>query len=213
MIQIDDAGSGSLVGGTCIGVIRTETSEYNYDIIPLKYYDEYNFKNKTYLNITTEIVKEIFKKLNVRKEENIEVCRGYMFDNLRYWLKENGFKFNNVKILNPLQDKIENSFEKYALSLGLPKKFLSYTKYPFHFHRLLKWVYADFNNRKKLCKTGWKSFMKYSSIHIDVKYSIIDKDKYYYCLKCGNKIDIGPVKVLKYISNNHLNIIYLHTNC
>ncbi len=28
MIQIDDAGSGSFVGGTCIGFYRPETNEY-----------------------------------------------------------------------------------------------------------------------------------------------------------------------------------------
>ena len=37
MIQIDDAGSGSFVGGTCIGVYRPETTEFLFDIIPVDF--------------------------------------------------------------------------------------------------------------------------------------------------------------------------------
>ena len=36
MIQIDDAGSGSFVGGTCIGFYRPETNEYFFEIIPVE---------------------------------------------------------------------------------------------------------------------------------------------------------------------------------
>lgn len=212
MIQIDDAGSGSLVGGTCIGIMRIETNEYHYDIIPLEYYTKENFSNKLYLKNAAEIVIKYLNIMNVDKKEEIAVCRGYMFDILRNYLKINGYNYRSVKILNPLQDKIEKSFEDYALSLGLPKGFIRYTRYPFHFHRLLKWVYADYDNRYKLCKTGWKSFLKYSSLKVDISYSTLNEDKNFYCLKCGKKIEVGPVKIIKFISN-HLNIIYLHLNC
>ncbi|WKV09038.1 hypothetical protein Q2T46_00835 [Thermoanaerobacterium sp. CMT5567-10] len=212
MIQIDDAGSGSLVGGTCIGVMRVETNEYHYDIIPLECYTKDNFSNKLYLKKATEIAIKYLNMMNVGKREEICVCRGYMFDCLRDYLKTNGYNYKSTKILNPLQDKIEKTFEDYALSLGLSKRFLSYTKYPFHFHRLLKWVYADYYNRYKLCKTGWKSFIKYGSLEIDESYSELKKNKNLYCLKCGNKIDIGPVKIIKFKSN-YLNVIYLHVNC
>ena len=36
MIHIDDAGSGSLIGGTCIGILRTNDNAYYYEIIPIK---------------------------------------------------------------------------------------------------------------------------------------------------------------------------------
>lgn len=212
MIQIDDAGSGSLVGGTCIGIMRIETNEYHYDIIPLEYYTKENFGNKLYLKKAAEIAIKYLNMMNVDKKEEISVCRGYMFDYLRNYFKANGYNYKSIKILDPLQDKIEKTFEEYALSLGLSKRFLSYTKYPFHFHRLLKWVYADYYNRYKLCKTGWKSFIKYGSLEICESYSILEKNKNLYCLKCGNKIDIGPVKIIKFKSN-YLNVIYLHANC
>lgn len=212
MIQIDDAGSGSLVGGTCIGVMRVETNEYYYDIIPLKYYSEENFKKKLYLEKASNIAKKFLQKLDVKKDEKILVCRGYMFDILRKWLDTEGYNWENTKILNPLQYKIEKSFEEYALSLGLPQRFLRYTKYPFHFHRLLRWVYADYDSRYKLCKTGWNSWKKYGNLNIFMSYSILNERKNYFCLKCGKNIYKGPVKVLKYFSNCS-NTIYLHIDC
>jgi hypothetical protein len=48
MIQIDDAGSGSLVGGTCIGLYWTKYKKYKYDFIPLDCYTPENFKEKKY---------------------------------------------------------------------------------------------------------------------------------------------------------------------
>ena len=50
MIQIDDAGSGSLIGGTCIGAMRKETKEYYYDFIPIELYRTPSFHRKDYLD-------------------------------------------------------------------------------------------------------------------------------------------------------------------
>lgn len=212
MIQIDDAGSGSLIGGTCIGVIRIETNEYYYEIIPIEFYSKDNFKKKLYLDYVVTIVNRIFNKLKVNKTEKIQVCRGYMFDKLRKWLKEYNYNFESTKITDPLQSKIEKTFEEYAVSLGLPEKFITYTKYPFHFHRLLKWVYADYENRKELCKTGWKSWSKYENINIEIESDFIKTSKYI-CLKCGNPIpDNSNIIKIKYISNKPT-VVYIHEYC
>ncbi|MGE5632507.1 MAG: hypothetical protein ACM3TR_15650 [Caulobacteraceae bacterium] len=212
MIQIDDAGSGSLVGGTCIGVLRKETKDFYYEIIPVKLFNEANFRNKLYIYYTTDIIKNAFEKLKVGKRENIFICRGYMFEDARNYLKQNKYNYHDTKIEEPLQSLIEKTFEEYTISLGLPKEFLSYTKYPFHFHRLLKWVYADYDNRLKLCKTGWKSWNKYSNIKVDVYYDILYKSNFV-CLKCGKKIeDNSRVKVIKFYSNRD-NYVYVHKHC
>ncbi|WP_243109363.1 hypothetical protein [Anaerophilus nitritogenes] len=212
LIQIDDSGSGSLIGGTCIGAMRRETKEYAYDIIPLHFYHDHAFEKKLYLNHVITIIKNLFHRLGVNKDEKIEVCRGYMFDELRLYLKEEGYHFYNTVIEDPLQSKIEKTFEEYTISLGLPREFLNYTKYPFHFHRLLRWVYADYENRSCLCKTGWKSWKKYGNLNLQIEESCLNHSKYK-CLKCFEKIENNTnVKVLKYHSNKP-NIIYLHMNC
>jgi len=212
MIQVDDAGSGSLVGGTCIGILRNETGEFLYELLPVQLYDEYNFKNKTYIYYTTEIVRNALKALSVKKDEKILVCRGYMFEDTRRYLDHEDYNYNNSKIEEPLQSLIEKTFENYTISLGLPKDFIAYTKYPFHFHRLLKWVYADYNNRVKLCKTGWKSWQKCSNMSVETYYDKLLKSNFV-CLKCGKKIsDNSDVKVIKYYSSRN-NYVYLHKHC
>ena len=212
MIQIDDSGSGSLIGGTCIGIMRVETNEYFYDIIPIELYRPEIFEKKQYLDKVVDIVQSIFMKLGVSKDEKVEVCRGYMFERLQQWLKEENYNYTSTAIGEPLQSIVEYTFENYANSLGLPSQFINYTKYPFHFHRLLRWVYADYENRYPLCKTGWKSWKKYGSLPVEYSTKQLKKSKYR-CLKCGGPIENDcTVKVMKYISNRP-NIIYLHNQC
>jgi hypothetical protein len=212
MIQIDDAGSGSLVGGTCIGALREETGEFYYEIIPVCLFNETNFKSKAYIYYTTTVVKNALKKLSVQKSETIQICQGYMFEDARKYLAKSNYSFCSSKIGEPLQSLIEKTFENYTISLGLPRDFITYTKYPFHFHRLLKWVFADYDNRIKLCKTGWKSWHKYSSISVETYYDKLVRSNFI-CLKCGEKIaDNSSVKVIKFYSNRD-NYVYVHRHC
>lgn len=213
MIQIDDAGSGSLIGGTCIGVYDSENDFYSYGMIPLELYNNEYFKSKKYLDYVVNIIEDIFKKLGVNNSKPVEVCRGYMFDKLRIWLDQNNFNWNSTQITGILQDKVEKSFVDYTISLGFPKNFIKYTKYPFHFHKILRWVYADYDNRSRFCKTGWKSWQKYSSIPINIDFDFVKDNIPYHCLKCGKIINPNrKAKILKYTSNAP-NIIYLHKNC
>jgi hypothetical protein len=212
LIYIDDAGSGSLVGGTIIGTLRKETGEYYYDMIPIRLYNQKYFKKKLYLDYTVKIIQDSFKKLGVSTEEPIAICRGYMFDSAREFLKKNKYAFESTKIEDPLQSVVEKTFEDYIISLGLPAEFIKFAKYPFHFHHLLRWVYADYSSRSKLCKTGWKSWQKYGYL-MPVTYTDFVYTSKYYCLKCGKRIpDFSPVKVIKYTSNMP-NILFLHKIC
>lgn len=212
MIQIDDAGSGSLIGGTCIGAMRTETKEYVYDFIPVECYYQGAFENKAYITKCEDIVNSLLSQLAPCKNENIMICQGYMFESVRRSLGRKGYAVQSTRIQNPLQSAIENTFQDYALKLGLPVQYVKYTRYPFHFRRILRWVYADYEKRHLLCKTGWRSWKKYGQLDIQITEDIIF-NKNYICLKCGKKIKPGSdVRVLKYTSNCP-NTIYLHKKC
>jgi len=212
MIQIDDSGSGSFVGGTCIGIYRPETNEYFFDIIPVELYNKENFKKKLYLDEVVNIVSRAFINMNVRKTETIEICRGYMFEKLKTWLSENNYSWYCTHITGRVQDIVEKNFELYAINLGLPEAFIKYTSYPFHFHKLLRWVFADYDNRIKLCKSGWKAWQKVEGTQIE-EYTEITNLSNLFCLKCGNHIKKGSkVKVIKYVSNK-VNYVYLHYKC
>lgn len=212
MIQIDDAGSGSLLGGTIIGVLRVETNEYQYRLIPLSYYQDESFRQKKYVSHVVDIISQAFTELKVDKSELVQVCRGYMFEELNKWLKQNGYNYVNAQIGDPLQCIIEKTFENYTINLGLPKEYIIYTKFPFHFHRILKWVYADYEKRSKLCKTGWRSWIKYSSLQLHRSQEKV-RNKGLICLKCNNPIPCHtPASVLTFYSNRS-HKIFLHNEC
>lgn len=212
MIQIDDAGSGSLVGGTVIGIIRTETLDFYYDIIPVELFKTPYFEEKKYKDYCIKIIEDGLKDLKVSKDEDIEICQGYIFDKARNYLKEKGYKVLSVKISEPLQSIIEETFIDYAIGLGIPLDYLQYTKYPFHFHRLLKWVLADFKKRSEICKTGWSSYKKYSSIKTE-HYTDYLYNSNFRCLKCGDIIKTPcKVSVVKFVTNKEY-FIYLHEKC
>ncbi len=212
MLQIDDAGSGSFVGGTCIGIFRPETNEYYFDIIPVELYNKENFKKKIYLDEVVNIASYAIKSLKPSKGEMIEICRGYMFERLKIWLENNGYHWYSTQITGRVQEIVEKNFELYTERLGLPWQYIKYTKYPFHFHKLLRWVYADFDNRIKLCKVGWKSWQQIETAVPEITYAGMCASSFT-CMKCGRHIKPrSEVQVIRFVSNRE-NYVYLHEKC
>lgn len=212
MIQIDDAGSGSLIGGTCIGLYYDKYNLFKYDFVPLDCYTPENFKTKMYQKYVVKIISLFFKELSISAGEPINVCQGYIFDALREYLTSKNHNWKSIKIEGILQQNVEKTFADYSVSLGLPQSYVLYTKYPFHFHKLLRWVYADYDRRKVLCKTGWKSWQKYGNLPLEFYDGSINTAGYF-CLKCGKKIKAKSlIKILKFHSNKE-NIIYIHADC
>ena len=212
MIQIDDAGSGSFIGGTCIGIYRPETNEYYFDIIPVELYNKENFKHKLYLDKVVDIVSYALDIFKVPSHEVIEVCRGYMFDKLKPWLDSRSYSWYCTQITGHVQQVVEKNFELYTERLGLPRQYIKYTRYPFHFHKVLRWVFADYDNRILNCKVGWKCWQKVENTQIDCYEEITDLS-HLYCLKCGKHIRKGSkIKVLRFFSNRE-QFVYLHPYC
>jgi hypothetical protein len=211
MIEIDDAGSGSLIGGTGIGILKKDSQEYLFHVIPIKYFQYPSFTQKKYQDYVITIVEKAIEQLQVHKHEKIVLCQGYIFDKLRQWLSQKGYHWESIRIKGLLQTKVEESFNQYVISLGLPKDFIIHARYAFGFHRLFKWVMADYPQRLSLCKTGWKSWQKWSNVDLKGYHSIAFSNGF--CLKCGKAIHkYDPIKVIEYQTNKKWGIC-LHTHC
>jgi hypothetical protein len=104
-IQIDDQGWGTPVGGAGIIVVRKETLELHYDIVPIEDFGNDEFRRKTYLQSARNIVEQGFLELNVTKDEDIEICSGCIHDKTVQWLKNEGYKFTVMKIDGIAQNK------------------------------------------------------------------------------------------------------------
>lgn len=164
-IQIDDQGWGTPVGGAGIIVVRKETFELYYDIVPIEDFGNDSFRRKTYLKSARNIVERGFLELNVIKEEGIEICPGCIHDKTVQWLKNEGYKFIVTKINGIAQNKGEELFIEYLRGLGVPNppSILNETvdEYKAQFFYLMDWVREDTSGRIHLCKTGWKFFEKF----------------------------------------------------
>lgn len=164
-IQIDDQGWGTPVGGVGIIVIRKETAETHYDIVPVELFDLENFKKKTYMESAKSIVELGLNLLKVPKEEEIEICSGCIHDKAAEWLKNEGYKVKIMKIEGDAQKKGEQMFIKYLQELGVPNPpaIIEETvdEYKAQFFYIMDWVREDPEGRKAICKTGWKYFIKF----------------------------------------------------
>jgi hypothetical protein len=164
-IQIDDQGWGTPVGGVGIIIIRKETGELHYDIVPIEHFNIQTFKKKNYLYGARSIVEQGFNKLKVQKDEEIEICPGCIHDKTVEWLKDEGFRYSVVKIDGLAQQRGEMLFLEYLRGLGVPNPPAiveeTVDEYKAQFFYIMDWVRKDPLNRKFLCKTGWKYFIKF----------------------------------------------------
>ena len=164
-IQIDDQGWGTPVGGAGIIVVRKETFDLYYDIVPIEDFGNDAFRMKTYLQSARNIVERGFLELKVTKDEEIEICSGCIHDKTAKWLKNEGYKFTVMKIDGIAQMKGEELFIEYLRGLGVPNPppIIEETvdEYKSQFFYLMDWVREDTLGRIHLCKIGWKFFKKF----------------------------------------------------
>jgi len=167
-IQVDDQGWGTPIGGVGIIVVRKETFEIHYDIVPIECFNLEMFKKKAYLEKAKNIVEEGINKFDVGKDEEIEICSGCIHDKTAHWLKDEGYKFTVRKIDGIAQQKGEEMFVEYLRKLGAPDPPTivegTVDEYKAQFFYLMDWVREDPVGRAHFCKTGWKYFKKFYKI-------------------------------------------------
>jgi len=156
MIYIDESGWGSLVGGVAVGLYNSQTGELFSEIIPVKYFQGKEFKNKTYLTKALEIVIDGMEEILM--DNKITICRGYLLTKVRdYFMRYKDFKWQTAEIGEPLQGYLETVFADHLKKIGIKAK--SEGAHCLSFDDQLKWVRAR-KSRVKYVKTGWGSWKK-----------------------------------------------------
>jgi len=159
-ILIDDAGWGDLILGVVIGALKRPAHRY----IPISYMERRiptssfqppNFENKQYLDDAVKIAEEIVKAMQPDMETSFKVCSGYVLSSIRRYLQDRGFNIEEVEITGELQEKVERSYLRWCIEVGVPAERLGDER---RFSTLLEWVAEKPEIREKLVKTGWKSW-------------------------------------------------------
>jgi len=145
-IEIDDSGTGDLVGDAFIGLLRKETNEIVFKTLSVELFKDNNWKNKMPYIKAVELVEEGLKELKFNKEkEKIELCRGNIFDRVRNYFDEEGIKYEPAVIDGKLQEMVEGKLVDHLRNdLGVRSKKLTTKSGAKRYWVLFNWVSYDF---------------------------------------------------------------------
>lgn len=161
-VQIDDAGVGDLLFGVVVGAYRRETGEFHYDVIPVSYFQNPNFRRKLYLKKATELALRLLQEMKLGEKEEIEICSSFLFDETRKEL-ESDFGKERIRvavIAGGAQNSVETAYLDEIRNLGYEPVADRDEKRARSFFHMLRWVKDD-PSRFRYAKTGWPRLRRY----------------------------------------------------
>ncbi|MGD0978799.1 MAG: hypothetical protein ABR962_06610 [Candidatus Bathyarchaeia archaeon] len=146
-----------------IGAFRCETQEFRYDVLDVKYFRYPRFRSKEYLKEASTVVFHLLGKLGLKKDERIQICRGYIFDEAVNGLREmyGDNQIDRITVTGEPQRLTEIAYLDEIRNLGYePVKERDEKKAKSFFH-MMNWLR---NNPEKLiyAKTGWPRLQRYN---------------------------------------------------
>ena len=159
-IEIDDAGTGDLVGDAFIGFRDSETRKIIFQSVPVGFYNEGNkYGDRPKKHIVNVVIKGL-KALNYGKGDRILLCRGDCFDLVREYFKENNIYYEPAIIEGDLQNAVEDRYLQHLRTLGITSRNLTVESGAKRYFISFDWVCRDFPNRERFVKIGSPSWGK-----------------------------------------------------
>ncbi len=166
-IEIDDSGTGDVIGPAYIGLMRVETGQLVIKEIPFEKFNDQYYKLQAPQIHAIELVQEGLKELKYEKPEKIVICRGPFLKFVKDTFHEKKIPYEEGVIEGPLQDNLENKMLLHFKGIGVDQSILDEIalyeddekkEYYHHRNRKLKdWVIKDYKNRLKFVKQGSKA--------------------------------------------------------
>jgi len=161
-IIIDDAGSGDLLFGVVIGAFRDSTREFKYKVIDVKYFQSRLFSRKLFLKECTKIVSKLLAEIKPKPEEEIHLCRGYIFDEaIQKLTKKFGEdRICRIKVTGEAQDLTEIAYLDEVRNLGYEPLEERENRRAKSFFHMMHWLKKN-PDKLKYAKTGWPRLQRY----------------------------------------------------
>lgn len=161
-IIIDDAGMGDLLFGVVIAAFRDTSHEFKYGIIDVKYFKARFFERKAYLKQCSKIVSKLLAEMEPKSEEEIHVCRGYIFDEAIEKMKQKygEERICRIKVTGEAQDLAETAYLDEIRNLGYEPLEERETKRAKSFFHMMNWLKKN-PSMVKYAKTGWPRLQRY----------------------------------------------------
>ena len=159
-IEIDDAGTGDLVGDAFIGFRDTDNGRIMFQSVPVGFYnEEYKDENRPMKHIV-EVVNKGLKILNHKKGDRILLCRGDCFNLVREYFNDNQIYYEPAIVEGVLQEAVEGRYIQHLRKLGIFSRKLTIKAGAERYFISFNWVCQDFPNRERFVKTGFPSWPK-----------------------------------------------------
>ena len=161
-IIIDDAGMGDLLYGVVIAAYRDSTREFRYDIIDVKNFQARLFGRKEYMKQASKIVTKLLNEMKPKPDEQIHMCRGYIFDDAIEKLnrKYGEDRVQRVKVEGEAQDLTETAYLDEIRNLGYEPLEEREEKRAKNFFHMMNWLKKN-PEMLKYAKTGWPRLQRY----------------------------------------------------
>jgi hypothetical protein len=161
-VIIDDAGSGDLLFGVVIGAFRDSTGEFKYNIIDVKYFQPRLFSQKLFLKECSKVVSKLLTEMKPKSEEEIHICRGYIFDEVIEKLEKNygEDRIRRIKVIGEAQDLTEIAYLDEVRNLGYEPLEERESKRAKSFFHMMRWLGRN-PDKMKYAKTGWPRLQRY----------------------------------------------------
>ena len=159
-IEIDDAGTGDLVGDAFIGFRDTETGNIIFQSVHVGLYNEDNKNDDKPKKQIVKLVIKGLRALNHSKDDRILLCRGNCFDLVREYFDENNIYYEPAIVEGELQDAVEGRYIQHVRKLGITSRKLTKDSGIQRYFIQFNWVCQDFPNRERFVKTGFPSWKK-----------------------------------------------------
>ncbi len=145
-----------------IGAYRSETQEFTYDILDVKYFRYPRFRSKEYLKQASKVVFHLLSKLQIKRDEQIQICKGYIFDEAVNRLREiyGDSQVSRITVTGEPQRLTEIAYLDEIRNLGYEPVEERDEKKAKSFFHMMNWLQK---NPEKLiyAKTGWPRLQRY----------------------------------------------------
>ena len=161
-IIIDDAGSGDLLFGVVIGAYRSETQEFKYGVVDVRYFQSPSFRRKSYMTQASKTVFQLLDRLELKGDEPILICRGSIFDKAVSDLKQKygDTRIRKVKVTGELQYLTETAYLDEIRNLGYEPLTDREEKRAKSFFHMMRWLKKN-PDKMRYAKTGWPRLSRY----------------------------------------------------
>ena len=190
-IIVDDAGSGDLLFGIVIGAYRTETMEFKYGLIDVKFFQPELYCNKGYLTEASKVTSELLASMKIKPDEEVHLCQGYIFDEAVADLKKirDEKLIQRIRVVGEAQRLTEIAYLDEIRNLGYEPLAEREEKRSKSFFHMMRWLKTH-PEMLKYAKTAWPRLKRYR-LFKEAQGSEVDELLHSaFCSECGAECEV-----------------------